>query len=462
MNESNMKYFNLSSHTQKTTNMINDRFINYFRENFFSEDWDGLQDFLRALEKPLPKTIRIKPWKVDAVRKRLEWDGYILTGTGIATVFAIDRSVDFDPLERRIGYSLDHLLGNFYIQELAAAHPVHILANENIDESPYLILDMASSPGGKTTELAEYFPKSFIIANEPTRERIPQLLQNLDRMGSLNIGVTLYPGQYFAREAEIFDRILLDAPCSWEGTAFRWGNVLENWHIKNVKKIAHLQEKLLESALIALKIWGEMVYSTCTLNLIENEWVLLVMQEKYPDRFEIIFQKKWWPHRDATGGFFVAKIRKTGSIQAKSSSIDAKSNEEIQKMKDLQWLPIKSRDGRDLTYFRFRDKILSCMCHPELENMRKKYFFMRLGEEVGKIDNGYMLTSCAGRDLPMDDHIHTIPDEMMLDRYLRWDSTLEYHEEGKILIEYRWLIIWSDRVKNGCIENIFPKDWRRK
>ena len=80
---------------------------------------------------------------------------------------------------------------------------------------------MASSPGGKTTELAEYFPKSFIIANEPTRERIPQLLQNLDRMGSMNIGVTLYPGQYFAREAEVFDRILLDAPCSGEGTAFR-------------------------------------------------------------------------------------------------------------------------------------------------------------------------------------------------------------------------------------------------
>jgi 16S rRNA C967 or C1407 C5-methylase (RsmB/RsmF family) len=75
---------------------------------------------------------------------------------------------------------------------------------------------MASSPGGKTTQLSEYFPNSFIIANEPTRERLPQLLQNLERMGSANIGITLYPGQLYRHRDELFDRVLLDAPCSGE------------------------------------------------------------------------------------------------------------------------------------------------------------------------------------------------------------------------------------------------------
>ena len=98
----------------------------------------------------------------------------------------MDRRADFDPLERRLGFSMDHLLGNFYIQELAAAHPVDILANSQISEENLLILDVAASPGGKTTQLAEYYPNSFIIANEPTRERLPQLLQNLERMGSSN------------------------------------------------------------------------------------------------------------------------------------------------------------------------------------------------------------------------------------------------------------------------------------
>ncbi len=158
---------------------------------------------------------------MEQVKKNLQSDGWILTPTPIARVFAMDRRADFDPLERRLGFSSDHLIGNFYIQELAAAHPVDILANSTINEENFLILDVAASPGGKTTQLAEYYPKSFIIANEPTRERLPQLLQNLERMGSANIGITLYPGQLYRHHDEIFDRVLLDAPCSGEGTLFK-------------------------------------------------------------------------------------------------------------------------------------------------------------------------------------------------------------------------------------------------
>ena len=88
-------------------------------------------------------------------------------------------------------------------------------------------------------------------------------------------------------------------------------------------------------------------------------------------------------------------------------------------MKDLHGLPERSRHGHELTYYRFRDKILASMAHRELENIRKKYFLMRLGEEVGKIDAGYMFTSYAGRDLLLSDPIHTLPDEVTLDRYLR-------------------------------------------
>ena len=166
--------------------MINDRFITYFRENCFQNNETELQEFLTAIQKPILRTIRIKPGKEEQVCNNLESDGWILTPTPIDRVFAMDRRADFDPLERRLGFSMDHLLGNFYIQELAAAHPVDILANSVISEENLLILDVAASPGGKTTQLSEYYPNSFIIANEPTRERLPQLLQNLERMGSSN------------------------------------------------------------------------------------------------------------------------------------------------------------------------------------------------------------------------------------------------------------------------------------
>ena len=196
--------------------MLNERFTSYFHDTFFQDKEDEFHSFLAAIEQPIPRTIRIKPGKEEQVQKNLEKDGWILTSTNIPRVYSMDRREDFDPLERRLGFSLDHLLGNFYIQELAAATPVDILADSTIQTDNFLILDMASSPGGKTTQLAEYYPNSFIIANEPTRERIPQLLQNLERMETPNVGVTLYPGQYWKHLPETFDRILLDAPCSGE------------------------------------------------------------------------------------------------------------------------------------------------------------------------------------------------------------------------------------------------------
>lgn len=196
--------------------MLNERFTSYFHDTFFQDKEDEFQSFLSAIEKSIPRTIRIKPGKEQQVKENLEKDGWILNQTNITRVYSMDRREDFDPLERRLGFTLDHLVGNFYIQELAAATPVDILADSKIQDDRFLILDMASSPGGKTTQLAEYYPNSFIIANEPTRERIPQLLQNLERMKTPNVGVTLYPGQYWKNFPETFDRILLDAPCSGE------------------------------------------------------------------------------------------------------------------------------------------------------------------------------------------------------------------------------------------------------
>lgn len=201
--------------------MLNERFTSYFHNTFFQGKDGEFGEFLHAIEQPIKRSLRIKKNHIIPVKTRLERDGWILGDTNIENVFLLDRRDDFDPLERRIGFSLDHLVGNFYIQELAAAHPVDILADGRIHDEPFLILDMASSPGGKTTQLAEYFPRSFIIANEPGRERIPQLLQNLERMGTPNVAITLYNGQYWKNFGETFDRILLDAPCSGEGTLYK-------------------------------------------------------------------------------------------------------------------------------------------------------------------------------------------------------------------------------------------------
>jgi 16S rRNA (cytosine1407-C5)-methyltransferase len=85
---------------------------------------------------------------------------------------------------------------------------------------------------------------------------------------------------------------------------------LKYWNIKNVRTISRLQKKLLIAGLTALKPGGTLVYSTCTLNHIENEEVLESAKEVFGDTIDIVFSKRFWPHTEVAGGFFVAKVTK--------------------------------------------------------------------------------------------------------------------------------------------------------
>jgi hypothetical protein len=65
----------------------------------------------------------------------------------------------------------------------------------------------------------------------------------------------------------------------------------------------------------------------------ENEEVVEKILSKYPETFEILFQKKFWPHIDKTGGFFITKIRKKKSIDSKKEREETNTNLEIKKVR---------------------------------------------------------------------------------------------------------------------------------
>lgn len=198
----------------QNTSLISPEFLSYFGEEFF-KDPSELEEFLNALKKPLPKTIRINTNRIslsdfESLAKRKKWG---LTPTANPRVYRIDRT----DTRLALGSTPEHLSGYFYIQELAASFSVQAfektLSPEEIT-SPSVILDMSASPGGKTTQLSETFPNSFIIANEPSKDRLPQLIENTERMGNLRIGITPYNGLTYSSLPEFFDHVLLDAPCS--------------------------------------------------------------------------------------------------------------------------------------------------------------------------------------------------------------------------------------------------------
>lgn len=220
--------------------------------------------------------------------------------------------------------------GYIYIQSLSSMIPPLVL-NPNQEEK---ILDLTAAPGSKTTEIATLMNnKGYILANELDKIRCERLRYNIEKQGAEIIEVINERGEKIGdKYPETFDKILLDTPCSGEGR-FIVNSVAtyRDWSSKKVKELSKLQKKLFASAYKALKPNGTMVYSTCTLNQEENEfildWALKNFDVKLMDIELEIKDAQFGFNEDLdksinkairilpskeTEGFFVAKIKKEG------------------------------------------------------------------------------------------------------------------------------------------------------
>ena len=163
--------------------------------------------------------------------------------------------------------------GGVYLQSLSSMLPPLALAPEPGER----VLDLTAAPGSKTTQMAAMMEnRGFLLANELDKIRCERLRYNLEVQGVTIATVCTGAGEKVgqAHPAE-FDRVLLDAPCSGEGRFLANKSITyRNWSERTVQQCARVQRRLLQSACQALKPGGILVYSTCTLNLTENEQVL--------------------------------------------------------------------------------------------------------------------------------------------------------------------------------------------
>ncbi len=371
-------------------------FIKYIKEEFnYSEK--EIKDFEVSLWKKLPKSIRIntnKIWIQDFLNlaKKNKWE---VKKTSLwKNTFYINNN----DKEIALWSSVEHITWYFYIQELAATSAPFYLSNDKISKEKYLILDMSASPWWKTTQLSEYYPNSIIVANELNKKRMQWFFSNLDRMSSLNTVCTNYDWRFFKNIPELFDKIILDAPCSWEWTAYKTSEALKYWNIKNIKKIAKLQYWLFESAIKTLKPWWEMTYSTCTLNSIENEWVIEKILEKYSKYIKVLAiweskeykYKRNWPHIDETWWFFVAKIKKISSIPNWDNIKSLKQN--IEKLSWTEYKMISSFFETNFwfslsPYYLFKYKNNIHLWNKNLNELWDKLFIFKIGINIWEIKN---------------------------------------------------------------------------
>lgn len=297
----------------------------------FKEHYSKITDFnsyKKILGKPLRKSIRINTLKTTAEKiietlkdewtlSKIPWteDGYF---------------IEHRKKEREdIGNIPEHNKGHFYVQEAASMVSAQIL-NPKPGEK---VLDLCASPGSKTTQMAQMMQNTGkITALDIRTDRIAILNRNITRLGITNCEVIQKPGQQI--KDVLFDKILVDAPCSGTGT-MRMQEEIDKWNPDIPKRMSNEQKSLLHSAFCVLKKGGTMVYSTCSLEPEENEevidWLLKRHKKTELEEIKITGIKKSepileyegktydkqiskclriMPQDNNTSGFFVAKILK--------------------------------------------------------------------------------------------------------------------------------------------------------
>ena len=205
--------------------------------------------------------------------------------------------------------------GLIYLQSISSMLPPLYL---DLDKG-ITILDMAASPGGKTSEICALANNEiYVTATEVNQIRRDRLVYNLDKLGCKNV-TTLRVDARNLDEFFSFDNILLDAPCSGSGTIEE--NDFSKINEKLVTNITKVQESLLRKALCVLKSGNTMVYSTCSILKRENEEIISKMMKEF--NIEIIPIKidfETLPSNiegvqtimpsDLNEGFFICKIKK--------------------------------------------------------------------------------------------------------------------------------------------------------
>lgn len=166
------------------------------------------------------------------------------------------------------------------------------------------ILDLCAAPGGKTTHLAALMGDvGRIVAVERNADRAEQLRATAQRMHASIVEVV--HGDAAAGVDGVFDRVLVDPPCSGLGTLRSRPDLRWRTDPTQIQALVGEQRAILDAAVAALRPGGRLVYSTCTISALENE-----RQVRGRPELEIEDTRTTFPHVDHTDGFFICTMRR--------------------------------------------------------------------------------------------------------------------------------------------------------
>ncbi|ENN74829.1 hypothetical protein D910_07910 [Dendroctonus ponderosae] len=303
-----------------------------------------LLEYLEASEVQRPLTIRTNSLKT---RRR-----------DLAQAL-INRGVNLDPIGKwskvglvvyssqvPVGATPEYLGGHYIIQGASSFLPVMALAPQENER----ILDMSSAPGGKASHIAALMKNTGVLfANDSNKDRTKAIVGNFHRLGVVNSVITCMDGRNIPKLMKVFfDRVLLDAPCTGTGVVAKDNSVKTSKNEIDIQRCYNLQRQLLLAAIDSVNAksptGGYIVYSTCSVLLEENEWVIDFALKKRNVKLvdtglgfgtegftkyrhlrlhpTLNLTRRFYPHEHNMDGFFVAKLKKFSNVIPTSDTSD--------------------------------------------------------------------------------------------------------------------------------------------
>mgnify|MGYP001276052190 FL=1 len=259
------------------------------------EAWHGESDvWLEAALPRLNETLRVNPLRreCDWVRQRIEeMGGRALGWVPNAYVMPWERGgapADIKPL-----FNAFHETGRTTRQEAVSMLPP-MMFDLNPEE---IVLDMCASPGSKSTHLAEILAgRGGVIANDVSRSRTNTLVANAQRASCSNLMIIQHDGRHVPRgTGQGYDAVLVDAPCTGSATTRKNPDVWRKWQPSAGLELHKLQISLLNRAIDVVRPGGTVVYSTCSIDPVENEAVIARILEERDDVVSIQFEPSRTP-----------------------------------------------------------------------------------------------------------------------------------------------------------------------
>lgn len=351
-------------------------------------------DFVDAHQIPSPTSIRINPFKKTEL------------------LFKLDKPVLWNDkgyyLKNRPNFTHDILFqaGCYYVQEAGSMFIEYALKSAVNFNEPLLALDLCASPGGKSTLLNSLLnTQSVLVANEIAKQRADVLCQNLTKWGTSNVVVTNNDPSVFADMEQVFDVILVDAPCSGSGLFRKQHDAVDEWSLDNVNLCSSRQKRILADIIGSLKDNGVLVYSTCSYSEQENEEITdWLVAEFNLESLSITMPSEWgivettskitqskgyrfYPNKTESEGFFCSVFKKKPVTEFTRSS---------KKVKRETFTPIKPKEKElfcmwldninECEIIKFKDDyLLTNTLALEFINRHPKLYLKKVGTTIGSL-----------------------------------------------------------------------------